>query len=341
VGIEASRSLDEEPLAVPPSLAVTSATAALDLTVTVVSWNTRDLLRDCLESLRDGYRAQRVEVHVVDNASGDGSAEMVQERFPEVKLTRNRENVGFARANNQSWREAQGRYWLLLNSDTVVRPGALDRLVSFLDERPRAALVTGRLVNPDGSPQHCAQPLPGVGRTLFEALRLHNCLPALWRGRFLLGSYWTYDRPARIGWTWGTALLARREAVQEVGPLSEDFFMYGEDLEWCLRMRRHGWETWFCPEAEVLHLGSQSSAKRWDEAGRTEMILDGVYRAVQLDRGHLLARMLQAATLGALSIEWTAARIRGRRPDRLSALIRYHLDSLATSGVGGPSTRGL
>jgi GT2 family glycosyltransferase len=303
---------------------------ALDLTVTVVSWNTRDLLRDCLESLRRGCRGQRVEVHVVDNASEDGSAEMVRERFPEVKLTRNLENIGFARANNQSWREARGRYWLLLNSDTVVRPGALDGLVSFLDERPRAALVTARLVNPDGTPQHCAQPLPSVGRTLFEALRLHKCLPAPWRGRFLLGPYWTYDRPARIGWTWGTALLARREAVQEAGPLSEDFFMYGEDLEWCLRMRRYGWETWFCPEAEILHFGGQSSTRLWDEGGRTEMILDGVYRAVRLHRSRHFVRTLQAATLAALSIEWAAALVRGRRRDHLSALIRYHLASVAT-----------
>jgi GT2 family glycosyltransferase/4-amino-4-deoxy-L-arabinose transferase-like glycosyltransferase len=302
---------------------------SVDLTVTVVSWNTRDLLRDCLESLRGGCGGQRVEVHVIDNASDDGSAEMVREQFPEVRLTANHENVGFARANNQSWREARGRYWLLLNSDTRVRPGALDRLVAFLEERPRAGLVTARLVNPDGTPQHCAQPLPAVGRTLFEALRLHKCLPAPCRGRFLLGPYWTYDRPLRIGWTWGTALLARRQAVQQAGPLAEDFFMYGEDLEWCLRMRRHGWETWFCPEAQVLHLGGQSSAQRWDEAGRTEMILDGVYRAVQLDRGRFSVRMLQAATLGALSIEWAAARIRGRRRDRLSALIRYQLASLA------------
>jgi GT2 family glycosyltransferase len=333
-GIEARWSLRDDAVTARSSPAVNQDAEFIDLTVTVVSWNTRDLLRECLESLRDGCGRRRVEVHVVDNASEDGSVEMVRERFPEVKLMQNRENVGFARANNQSWRESRGRYWLLLNSDTRVPPGALDHLASLLDEQPRAGLATARLVNPDGTPQHCAQPLPSVGRTLLEALRLHKCLPARWRGRLLLGPYWTYDRPAPIGWTWGTALLARREAVQEAGPLSEDFFMYGEDLEWCLRMRRHGWEVWFCPEAEVVHLGGQSSAQRWDEGGRTERILDGVYQAVRIDRGRLYVRLLQAATLGALFIEWVAAGIRGRRRDRLSALLRYHLRPPATSQNG-------
>jgi GT2 family glycosyltransferase len=334
MGIEPAQSLQDDPIAALSSPATAKGAVSLDLTVTVVSWNTRDLLRDCLESLRGGCGGQRAEVHVIDNASEDGTAEMVRERFPEVKLTRNRENVGFARANNQSWREVRGRYWLLLNSDTVVRPGALDRLVSFLDERPRAGLVTARLVNPDGTPQHCAQPLPGVGRTLFEASRLHKCLPAPWRGRLLLGPYWTYDRPARIGWTWGTALLARREAVEQAGPLPEDFFMYGEDLEWCLRMRRHGWETWFCPEAEVVHLGSRSSAQRWDEGGRTERILEGIDRAVRLHRGCAYAWLLRAASVAALAIEWTAAWLRGRRRDRLSALLHYRLRSLVTARDG-------
>ncbi len=113
----------------------------------------------------------------------------------------------------------------------------------------------------------------------------------------LLGTYWTYDEPMRLGWTWGTALITRREAVEEVGTLCEDFFMYGEDVEWCLRMRRHGWEIWFCPEAEVLHHGSQSSARRWQNAERERRVSEGYYRAVALHRGQLYVRVCEPRML--------------------------------------------
>jgi N-acetylglucosaminyl-diphospho-decaprenol L-rhamnosyltransferase len=307
------------------------ASDQLDLTVTIVSWNTQDLLRMCLRSIEHGTAKSKVEVHVVDNHSVDQSGEMVRAEFPDVKLTVNEENVGFARANNQSWREARGRYWLLLNPDTVVRPGALERLVAFMDAHPRAGLATARLITPGGVPQHCAEAVPGILRTLLEASRLHKCLPPSLRGRVLLGTYWTYDRPIRLGWTWGTALIARREAVEEVGPLSEDFFMYGEDLEWCLRMRRR-WEIWFCPEAEVLHHGAQSSRQKWDESGRLCRILDAVYGALEQHRGRPYVRALQVATLVALGLEWLASRVRSRTLPSLPVSLAYHRRVLKRAG---------
>ena len=129
----------------------------------------------------------------------------------------------------------------------------------------------------------------------------------------LLGTYWTYDEPMRLGWTWGTALITRREAVEEVGTLCEDFFMYGEDVEWCLRMGRHGWEIWFCPEAEVLHHGSQSSARRWQNAERERRVSEGYYRAVALHRGQLYVRCLRAANALARGISWLASWFKGRQ----------------------------
>src|SRR4030095_16350581 len=142
-----------------------------DATITVVSWNTRELLRASLESLASDD--SKVEIHLVDNASSDGSVEMVRAEFPHVRVFANSQNMGFARANNQSWREAKGRYWLLLNSDAQIRPGGIDALIRFMDERPRAGLATARLVNPDGTPQYCAHPTPTIARTLLEASRLH------------------------------------------------------------------------------------------------------------------------------------------------------------------------
>ncbi len=284
----------------------------IDLTITIVSWNTRELLRGCLRSIDQSQTTASFEIHVVDNASQDDSVAMVQAEFPEVKLIVNQTNSGFAKANNQSWQQAQGRYWLLLNSDAEVRVGALDKLVTFMDAHPKAGLTTARLVNPDGTPQFCAQPEPSIMRTLFEASRLHKFLPAGLRGRIMLSTYWTYDDSLRLGWTWGTALVARRAAVEECGALSEEFFMYGEDLEWCLRVRQKGWEIWFCPEAEVLHYGGQSSALKWDETGRGQKIEQGFYQALRQHHSEFYVRCLQAAQLIALSAEWLAFKLKGR-----------------------------
>ncbi len=300
-------------------------TAQPDLTITIVSWNTRELLRGCLQSIQQSNTYISYEIHVVDNASTDGSAEMVRAEFPTAQLTVNENNVGFAAANNQSWLAAKGRYWLLLNSDAEVKSGALDMLVNFMDAHPQAGLTTARLNNPDGTPQYCAQPVPSISRTLFEASRLHKILPAAMRGRMMLSTYWTYDRAIRLGWTWGTALIARRAAVEEAGALSKEFFMYGEDLEWCLRMRKKGWEIWFCPEAEVLHYGGQSSAQKWDETGRGHKIESGFYQALRMHYSELYVRTLQAAQLFALSGEWLSAKLKGQVSAQYSASITHQL----------------
>lgn len=299
-----------------------------DLTITIVSWNTRELLRGCLQSIQNSNTHISYEIHVVDNASTDGSAEMVRAEFPVARLTINEKNVGFAVANNQSWITAKGRYWLLLNSDAEVKADALDALVKFMDAHPQAGLATARLNNPNGTPQYCAQPVPSISRTLFEASRLHKILPAAMRGRVMLSTYWTYDHAIRLGWTWGTALIARRVAVEEVGALGKEFFMYGEDLEWCLRMRKKRWEIWFCSEAEVLHYGGQSSAQKWDEAGRGHKIESGFYQALQLHRRKFYVRALQTAQLIALSGEWLASKIKGQSCERYSAVLKYQLHSL-------------
>lgn len=295
-----------------------------DLTITVASWNTRDLLRACLGSIYCSVDRCGVEVHVVDNASADGSADMVRAEFPQVRLIANDENLGFARANNQSWAQAQGRYWMLLNSDAELRAGALDALVHFMEAHPAAGLATARLVNPDGAPQNCAQPNPSIVKTLLEAFRLHKLVPASARGRILLGPYWNYQQATQVGWTWGTALIARREAVLDAGPLCEDFFMYGEDLEWCLRMRERGWQVWFCPDAEVLHRGGQSAARKWDDARCLASKLNGIYKAIERHRGRRYVRTLQGATLVALGIEGVASRFARREVPGLSSALNYH-----------------
>lgn len=294
-----------------------------DLTVTIVSWNTRELLDACLRSLADGAAQRTIEVVVVDNASSDGSPEWVIANYPGVKLIRNERNVGFARANNQSWTEARGRYWMLLNSDTIVRPGALDHLLGFLERHPRAGLVSARLINPDGTPQHCAQPTPNPLLSFWEMTRLHKLLPRRLRGRIFLGPYWNYAESTRVGWTWGTALVARREVVESAGPLSEEFFMYGEDLEWCLRVRRCGWDVWFCAEADVVHYGGQSAGQRWSDAERTKVVLDATHQATVKRWGRPYACSVALASTLAFAVERLRERTRGRDGGNLGAITRH------------------
>jgi hypothetical protein len=294
-----------------------------DVTLTVVSYNTLGLLRECLRSVSENSGGLSVEVHVVDNASADGSVEMVRGEFPKVRIFENSENVGFAKANNQSWRESSGRYWLLLNSDAELKAGALRKLVEFADGHPKAGLVSARLENPDGSPQWCAHAEPAAWRTVLETSRLQKLIPSKVRGRLLGGLYFGYDEPWRMGYGWGTALLARREAVEEVGPLDESFWMYGEDVEWCLRMRRKGWEVWFCPEARVLHHGGQSSEGRWTAPEKLKRQWDMHYRALEMHRGAGFVRRLKRAHLLSLQVDGVVGRMKGERNPDVEALIAY------------------
>lgn len=301
-----------------------------DLTITIVSWNTENLTRDCLKSLLTENVRRIAEVHVVDNNSKDGSVEMIRREFPEVKLFANDENLGFARANNQSWREATGRYWLLLNSDTVVKPQAIEKLIAFMDAHPQAGMASAKLLNADGTPQCCAQREEGLFTALLEFSRLHKLLPAKTRGDLLLGTYFSYDRPQKLGWAWGTALIVRREAIEQVGELSEDYFMYGEDMEWSLRMRKHGWEVWFCPEAEITHFGGQSSDQVWSYTEKNTIILNNCYQATEKHRGRLYVKILQIVTLGTSSVELFFSKICRREgmTKFYRSLVKYHLKKL-------------
>jgi N-acetylglucosaminyl-diphospho-decaprenol L-rhamnosyltransferase len=300
-------------------------TARPDLTVTVVSWNTRDLLRRCLASLAAGARRASLEVMVVDNASADDSAGMVRREFPAVRLVENARNVGFAPACHQAWPLARGRYWMLLNPDAETEPAALDRLVAFLDAHPAAGGASARLVDADGQVQHSAQPRPSLALTALEASRLHKLLPRERRARTLLGPYWTYDRPVEVGWTWATALVVRREAVLRAGPPDPSFPMYGEDLEWCLRLAAHGFPLWHCADATVVHHGQGSANQRWDARARARRVEAACYRALERHRGAAWVSCLRSLRFAALLVEAVSAALRGRRlPEPLALALEDH-----------------
>lgn len=231
----------------------------IDVSVIIVNWNTRQLLRDCIDSVLRYHDGYQVEIVVVDNHSSDDSVAMVRDDYPRVLLIANDENSGFARANNQGARAASGRYVLLLNSDAMLTAGALRSLVSLADANPKIGMVGAQLINPDGSFQASFTRIPTLGQ---EALILSGL------GRLLYGRYYPSHGPEEdagpqpAGYVEGACMLAPRAAYLEVGGLDEGYFMYAEDVDLCFAMQRRGWQVWYQPQARIVHLGSASSKNR-------------------------------------------------------------------------------
>ncbi len=233
-----------------------------DVSVIVINWNTRDLLERCLAAVRAHAGPLSIELIVVDNASDDDSVAMVRECFPEARLIVNTDNVGFARANNQAAAVARGRYLLLLNSDAFLTPRALEALVTVADAQPRAGLVGAQLRNADGSFQASHTPFPTLWR---EFLILTGLGRVLFGRQFPSHGPEEARGPQRVDYVEGACLLIRPEAYAAVGGLDEGYFMYAEEVDLCLSLRRRGWEVWYQPAARVTHLGGASSHARRPE----------------------------------------------------------------------------
>jgi len=227
----------------------------MDLSIVIVNWNTRDLRAQCLESIYDSLPQRDIEVFVVDNDSSDGSSEMVRERFIQVHLIANEQNVGFARANNQAIRRCEGRYILLLNSDTIVKPGAFDALVDFMDTHPQAGASGAHLLNPDGSLQYSCSPAPSLSG---EFKRLFH-LPGVRPDGYYQMHEWDESMARQVDVILGACLVLRHQALDQVGLLDEDYFMYSEEVDLCHRLKAAGWELFWVPQAQVIHLGGQST----------------------------------------------------------------------------------
>jgi GT2 family glycosyltransferase len=227
----------------------------MDLSIVIVNWNTRELLAQCLMSIYDSLPQREIEVYVVDNASSDGSCEMVRERFPLVYLIENVDNVGFARANNQAIRKSHGRYVLLLNSDTIIKSGAVETLVDFMDTHPNAGACGARLLNADGSLQYSCSPAPSL---VSEFKRLFH-LPGIRSDGYYRMHKWDQSLVRQVDVLLGACLMLRQQILNQVGLLDEDYFMYSEEVDLCYRVKAAGWELFWVPQAEVVHLGGQST----------------------------------------------------------------------------------
>jgi GT2 family glycosyltransferase len=227
------------------------------ISVVIISFNTSTLLFNCLKALFEACPAVALEVIVVDNASCDGSAEMVRASFPQVQLVVNQENAGFGAANNQAISIAQARYVLLLNSDTIVWPGAIEQMLHELDGAPALAAVGPRLMGGDGKWQRSAFRFPTPVVLLLEQFNLARFAPVMrWRSRSRssLSSF-------SVDWLIGACLLVRRAALAPLGAFDTRFFMYGEDIDLCYRLRSAGWDIRQVPDAAIMHLGGMSTRR--------------------------------------------------------------------------------
>lgn len=238
-----------------------SPATTVDVSIVIVNWNTRDVTRACLQSIYQSGGSVRFEIILIDNHSHDGSPRMVSTEFPGVRLIRNQQNRGFAAANNQGIQLASGRYVLLLNSDTVVLDGAIEKAVAFADAHPEAGLVGCQTRCVNGDLQYNCYMFPSI---LNLALSLTKLQILFWHrrffGRYRLG-WWDYASVREIDGIAGCFMLARREAIERVGMMSESYFMYSEDMDWCWRFRKAGWRVLYTPDPRIVHLGRCSSSQ--------------------------------------------------------------------------------
>ncbi|MBN2058681.1 MAG: glycosyltransferase family 2 protein [Candidatus Saganbacteria bacterium] len=222
-----------------------------DLAIAIVNTNNRKLLKDCLSSIVVNTKQISYDIAVTDNASTDGSQAMVRGDFPQVMLIENQENLGFIKASNQGLRRLRARYFMLLNDDTIVKPAALDKLVEFMDRHPGVGACGPKLLNVDGSLQH--------------------------QGGLLGKRFWLAKEPVKVDFVIGAALVVRQEVIDRVGVMDENLFFYNDDLDWCLSIRKAGWDIYFVPDAEIVHYGGYSSKRTFKRRLFVEGFKGGLY----------------------------------------------------------------
>ena len=302
---------------------------AVDLSIVVLSWNVRDMLAECLRSLPGAAGAwwTRAEVLVVDNASIDGSAEMVREEFPGVGVLALRENRGFSAGNNAGIRTSQGPFVLLLNPDTVARPGSIEALCEYMEGQPDVGVVGPRLRNADGSLQPSRRRFPTLMTALVESTPLQQLFP----NAGVLRRFYMGDRPdgetQDVDWLSGAALLCRRETLEQVGLFDPGYFMFSEEMDLCRRVRDAGWRVVYLPEAEVIHFGGGST----DQAVPSRHINFNTSKAryFRLHEGRVAGRLVRWYLLGVYAAQtaseaakWLVGHKREMRGERLRMYAR-------------------
>ncbi len=233
----------------------------MTVALSIVEYNTKDLLRDCLKTIFSQKWQNQVKVWVVDNASKDDSVLMVKKEFPEVRLIESKKNLGFGAGHNLVFKKANSDYFLILNSDTKMGAGAIDGMAAFLEENPDCAIASCKILGFDGYLQPNGGDLP-IGLALFNWLFNLELFGSI-KASFHRNDKSYYQNAHKVGWVSGNFMMVKREVFKKIGFFNEDYFMYFEDVEFCYRAKKAGFEVWVNPNVNILHLsgGSQDDPK--------------------------------------------------------------------------------
>lgn len=232
-----------------------------DISIIIVNWNTKKFLVQCLQSINRNIKNIKHEIYVVDNASSDGSPNAVERQFPYVKLIKNKINLGFAAANNIAINHCSGRYICLINSDVVILPFCIENLFSFMEKHSEVGIVSPRILNPDRTLQPNWKWFPSFRQGICRALAIDRFFPKSPYYFRMFPYSLRHDFCRKVEVLTGCFWMVRREAIVRVGLLDENFFMYGEDIDWCRRFHDAGWGIIYYPGAEAIHYGEASSSK--------------------------------------------------------------------------------
>ena len=243
----------------------------VDLSIVIVNWNGRGFLPDCLRSIVESKPKVSYEIVVVDNASSDGSVDWMKSAearellgVARFRLIESGENLGFGRANNLAFEQTDSKYVFVLNPDSRLIAGSLDRLIETLELKDTIGMTAPRLLNRDRKIAASVIPFhPTPISIIVEEFKLYKVLPRSFIQHWLFGQHWGYDVRRPVPIVAGAAMMCKREMINDVGGFDKDTFMYGEDLEWCVRIYREGWSIYFEPEVEILHLGGKSTEQLW------------------------------------------------------------------------------
>ncbi len=232
-----------------------------DISIVIVNWNTKHFLIQCLEYLVQIRSYIKNEVFIVDNGSTNGSLESVKIFFPEIRFIQNLKNLGFAKAVNQGLRLSEGKYVLLLNPDTVIKEEALIKLKTFMDNHPDVGIAGAQLINEDGSKQNSIANFPSLVTELLNKRLLRWLLPERFPGKER-----QYHEPIEVDSIIGACMMVRREAIEQVGLMDEDYFLFFEETDLCYRMKRAGWKIYHVPQAQIIHFQGKSAEKEKERA---------------------------------------------------------------------------
>jgi GT2 family glycosyltransferase len=290
--------------------------ASVDLSIVIVAWNVRDLVLDCLASIRAAKLGISAEVILVDNGSNDFTVEAVSRQFPETRILALPENIGFGAGNNRGLEVMRGRHAVLLNSDTIVLPGGLEACVRYLDEHPQVGVVGPQLLNPDRTKQNCIHNSPSLVSEIVGQSLLRRLLPRRYPSKLV-----DYAAAIEVEAVLGACLFVRREVIEQVGMIDEGYFFFLEETDWCHRIRAAGWRVVHLPDAFVIHLYGESTKKKTPLRTRIEYYRSR-YLFFRKNRSRAAYVVLRWIVMAKILL---GVAFGGRRADEYRKILRWHL----------------